>query len=148
MDMILRRNIAAIMNKNIICMLPGLDAECWNTNVNVSRSRCVKQGKILHCKSRATRWNLSICAWFCSEHQLFLHRVQGENGHSSTWSCLFYSQHLHASLQFYVNKMSVFRKDTRRKNRSGAYGQSHLFQCDLLLLWNGPWILAGKNQIV
>ncbi len=41
-------------------------------------------------------------------------------GHSSTWSCLFYSQHLHTSLSFYMDDLSALCKDVRRKNRNGA----------------------------
>ncbi len=43
-------------------------------------------------------------------------------GHSSTWSRMFYSQHLRTSLRFYVDKLSAVCKDVCRKNLSIAHG--------------------------
>ncbi len=46
---------------------------------------------------------------------------------SSIWSCLLHSQHLHTSLRFYMDKLSILHKDVPRKNRSRAYGQSPIY---------------------
>ncbi len=49
---------------------------------------------------------------------------RAECRHSPTWSCLFYSQHLHTSLLFYVDKLSTLCKNRWRKHRSGVSGHS------------------------
>ncbi len=55
---------------------------------------------------------------------LFLHE---EQGCSCIWSWLFYSQHLHMLLWFYMDKLSVLLKNVWRKNCSEAHGRTPIY---------------------
>ncbi len=77
-----------------------------------------------------------LCWWFRGGGKIELIKIhflswipffRADCARSSIWSWLFYSQHLLTLLWFYVDKLSVFRKNVRRQNRSGAHRRSLIY---------------------
>ncbi len=84
----------------------------------------------------AVIYSTRLCWWFGGGLKIKLINIHflswipffhAEHECSSIWSWLFYSQHLHTSLWFYVDKLSVLRRNVRRKNHNGALGRSSIY---------------------
>ncbi len=104
-------------------------------------------------KWRCLIFSTIFCWWFKGGEKIKLIKIHFKaEFHSSMWnvdSALSYPGC--STPNVYVRHWQVTcspQNDTEKKLKWNTWMQSHLFQCDLLILRNRPQILVGKNRNV